>query len=121
MDAQQAFAHFVKRALTREKAERYTALSTTKNGQRKILDGLCHEFEPAILPAVVRRKGYNALWDRPCFAFYTPIGFGVEFGTVRDAYERLSGEDSWLILLTDASAGIHRPEARWDDEKLIVA
>ena len=40
---------------------------------------------------------------------------------VRDAYEKLSVEDSWLILLTDASAGIHRPEARWDDEKLIVA
>jgi hypothetical protein len=51
--------------------------------------------------------------------FYSPLGFGVEFASVREAYEKLSIEDSWFIILHDASAGIHRPEARWDDEKLI--
>lgn len=121
MDAQQTFAHFVSRVLVQEKAERFTSLSATKKGQRKILDGLCHEFAPAVLPAAVRRKDYGALLDRPCFVFYSPMGFGVEFDTFRDAYEKLSVEDSWLILLTDASAGVHRPEGRWDDETLIVA
>jgi len=121
MDAQQTFAHFVSCVLVREKAERFTSLSATKKGQRKILDGLCHEFEPAILPAAVRRKDYDALLGKPCFVFYAPMGFGVEFSAVRDAYEKLSVEDSWLILLTDASAGIHRPEGRWDNEKFIVA
>lgn len=120
MDAQQAFARFVSRVLAREKAERFTSLSATKKGQRKILDGLCHEFEPAILPAAVRLKDYDAFWDKPCFVFYAPMGFGVEFSEVREAYDKLSLEDSWLMLLTDASAGIHRPEGRWDDEKLIV-
>jgi len=87
-----------------------------RKGSGRILDGLCHEFEPAILPSAVRRKDYDALFERPCFVFYAPMGFGVEFGTVRDACEKLSLEDSWLILLNDASAGIHRPEGRWDDE-----
>jgi hypothetical protein len=121
MDAQQAFTRFVGRVLSEQKAERFTSLAATEKGQRKILDGLCHEFAPAILPSAVRRKDYDMFLDRPCFVFYAPMGFGVEFSAVRDAYEKLSLEDSWLILLTDASAGIHRPEGRWDDEKLIVA
>jgi hypothetical protein len=121
MDAQQTFVHFVSQVLVRENVDRFTSLSATKKGQRKILDGLCHEFEPAILPATVRPKNYDALMDRPCFVFHAPMGFGIEFRAVRDAYEKLSVEDSWLILLTDASAGIYRPEGRWDDEKLIVA
>ena len=121
MDAQQALTHFVQRCISPEKARRFTELSASKKGQRKILDGLCHEFEPAILPAAVRRKDYVPLWDKPCFVFYAPLGFGVEFASVREAYDQLSGEDSWLILLRDASAGIHRPEARWDDEKLVAS
>jgi hypothetical protein len=120
MDAQQAFVHFVSRVSARKKAERFTSLSATKKGQRTILDGLCHEFGPAILPAAVRRKDYNALLDKPCFVFNARMGFGVEFSAVRDAYDRLSFEDSWLIHLSDGSAGIYRPEQRWDDEKLIV-
>ena len=120
MDAQQTFARFVSRVLVREKAERFTALSTSKKGQRKILDGLCHEFDPAILPTAVRRNDYDALLNKPCFVFFAPMGFGVEFRAVRDAYDELSIQDSWLILLTDASAGIYRPEGRWDDEKLIA-
>ena len=121
MDAQQAFTHFVSRVLVPPKAERFASLATTKKGQRKILDDLCHKFEPAIPPAVVRQKDYNAFWDKPCFVFCVQMGFGVEFNSVRDAYEKLSVGDSWLILLHDASAGIYRPEGRWDDEKLIVA
>jgi hypothetical protein len=121
MDAQQSFRLFVERCLSPEKARRFSELAATKKGQRKILDGLCHEFAPAVLPATVRQQDYSALLDRPCFVFYSPMGFGVEFGTFRDAYEKLSVEDSWLILLSDASAGVHRPEGRWDDETLIVA
>jgi hypothetical protein len=56
----------------------------------------------------------------PCFVFHTSLGFGVEFQNVRAAYEALATQDSWLILLQDASAGIHRPEARLDVEKLIA-
>ena len=119
MDSQQAFTQFVRRCLSPEKARRFAELSTSKKGQRKILDGLCHEFEPAIRPGAVQRGGYEGLWNSPCFVFYERLGFGVEFASVREAYDQLSVEDSWLILLCDASAGIHRPEGRWDEEKLI--
>src|SRR6267378_2575246 len=113
MNAQEAFAHFVRRVLLAEKAERFTYLSTKKKGQRKILDGLCHQFESAIRPGSVRTMNYEPLLNRPCFVFSVPMGFGMPFDTLGEAYDKLSIEDSWLIVLADASAGIHRPEARW--------
>jgi hypothetical protein len=121
MNAQQTLSHFVSRVLVREKADRFRSLAATKKGQQKILDGLCHEFAPAILPATVRRMDYGAFLGRPCFVYFSPMGFGIEFCTFREAYEELSLEDSWLIILIDASAGVHRPEGRWDDETLILA
>ncbi len=119
MDAPDAFVAFVKRALVPDKARRFAALAETKKGQRKILRALCHEFEPAIMPQAVRSGGYDAIWQEPCFVFHEREGFGVAVASVREAYDPLSIRDSWLILLRDASAGIHRPEARWDDEKFI--
>jgi hypothetical protein len=119
MDAQQAFTQLVHRCLSPEKARRYAELCASKKGQRNILDGLCHQFEPAIRPDAKRAGGYDRHWGSPSFVFSKPLGFGVEFASVREAYDQLSVEDSWLILLRDASAAIHRPEARWDDEKLI--
>ena len=121
MDAQQAFAIFVKKVLLPEQAERFTSFSANPKGQRKILDGLCHRFERAIRSGTVQSSNYGALWEKPCFVFYGPLGFGVEFGSVSDAYDKLSTEGGWLVLLHDASAGIYRPETKWDDEKLIVA
>jgi len=95
-------------------------LSATKKGQRKVLAGLHHEFEAAVRSDAVQHGGYDKLWDSSCFVFHEPLGFGVEFASVRAAYDQLSVEDGWLILLPDASAGIHRPEApRWDHERLI--
>jgi hypothetical protein len=121
MDAPQAFTQFVQNCLSPEKAKRFTALAVSKQGQRKILESLYHQFESAIRPDAVQRGGYDQLWESPCYAFHQPLGFGVEFASLREAYDQLSIEDGWLILLQDASAGIHRPEARWDDEKLIAA
>jgi hypothetical protein len=121
MDAQEAFITFVGRVLIREKAERYTALATTKNGFKKILTGLCHEFEHITMPSAVRGQDYSAILNTPCFVYYEPMGFGIEFSTVREAYEKLSITDSWLIITGDGSAGIHRPENRWDDERLLQA
>jgi hypothetical protein len=120
MDAQQAFAKFVNRALLQDKAKHFATLSETKKGQRKILDGLNHQLESAIRPDAIRQNNYDKLWNSRCYVFNSPLGFGVEFTTVREAYDKLSIEDGWLIILHDASAGIHRPEARWDDEKLIA-
>src|SRR5688500_12370478 len=117
MDAQEALIAFVSRVLVREKAERFGALATTRKGQQKILAALCHEFGNAILPSTIRGKDYRAILEKRCFVYYEPTGFGVEFSTVREAYEILSIEDSWLIITMDASAGIHRPENRWDDER----
>jgi hypothetical protein len=119
MDAQQAFTHFVQRCLTPEKARRFSELCANKKGQRKILAGLYHEFEPAVRSGALQRGGYGSLWSSRCFVFHESLGFGVEVASVREAYDQLSVEDGWLILLRDGSAGIHRPEARWDDEKLI--
>lgn len=95
-------------------------LASSKKGQRKVLDGLSHEFEPAIRAAAIRAKDYSRLWAKPCFAFHARVGFGAEFASVREAYDELSLEDSWLIVPQDASARIHRPEWRWDAEKLLA-
>jgi hypothetical protein len=121
MDAQQAFSQFVQRCLSPEKARRLSELSATKKGQRKVLVGLYGEFETAVRHEAIRRGSYDGLWDSSCFVFHERLGFGAEFASVREAYDQLSVEDGWLILLRDASAGIHRPEApRWDHEKLIA-
>lgn len=121
MDAAQAFVLFARRCLLPEKARRLIELCATKNGQRKVLARLYHEFEFAIRSNAVHPWGDEKLWDKSCFAYHDSLGFGVEFVSVHAAYERLSLDDGWLILLRDASAGIHRPEApRWDHEKLIV-
>lgn len=121
MVAQQAFTQFVQRCLSPDKARRFTELCGSSKGQRKILAGLYHEFEAAVRSNTARSGGYDRLWDCSCYVFHEPLGFGVEFASVREAYDALSVKDGWLILLRDASAGIHRPEApRWDFEKLIV-
>ena len=119
MDAQHAFAEFVQRFFTPEKARRFSELCASKKGQRKVLAGLYHEFEPAVRSGAARKGGYDRIWSSPCFVFHKPLGFGIEVASVREAYDELSVEDGWLILLRDGSAGIHRPESRWDDEKLI--
>lgn len=74
----------------------------------------------AVRDAAVRTKDYAKLWEKPCYAFHPRVGFGAVYSTVREAYDELALDDSCLILLQDASAGIHRPEARWDDERLIA-
>jgi hypothetical protein len=121
MDAQQTFTNFVQKTLSLEKAERFTALATSKKGQQKILESFYHQFESAIRVDRIRTSGRERIWNSPCYVFYKPLGFGIEFKSVSEAYDQLSIEDGWLIVVFDASAGIHRPEARWDDEKFIVA
>ncbi len=120
MNATETFTAFVTRVLNPAKARRLAVLVSSDKGQRKVLNGLCHEFQPAIRAAAIRTKDYSQLWEKPCFAFHPRVGFGAEFSTVREAYGELSMDDSWLIVLQDASQGIHRPEARWDDEKLLA-
>jgi len=119
MDAQQAFTQFVQRCLSSEKARRFSELCASIKGQKKILASLYHEFEPAVRSDAIKQGGYEKILGSSCFVFHQPLEFGVEFASVREAYDKLSLADGWLILLRDASAGIHRPENRWDDEKLI--
>jgi hypothetical protein len=119
MNPSQVLAKFVSRVLVPAKSRRFAALTTSKKGQRKILEGLSHEFEPAIRAEAIQNRNYDGMQDRPCFVFHYRLGFGVGFPNVRSAYDHLSLEDSWLIILQDASAGIFRPEAHWDDEKLL--
>jgi len=119
VDAPSAFTAFVRRALEPEKARRFSALAETPKGRRKILQALCHEFESAIRPQVVHAHADDTVFAQPCYIFEEHAGFGVEAPSVREAYDQLSIQDGWLILLRDASAGIHRPEGRWDREKFI--
>src|SRR5262245_11028703 len=111
MKAFDAFAEFVTRALVPAKAKRLTELASSKKGQRKVLDGLCHELENAIRNKAIRVEDYSQLWDQPCFVFHSRLGFGAEFETLRDAYHELALEDGWLIVMRDATTGIHRPES----------
>ena len=118
MNATEAFSAFVMRVMPPAKGNRFAVLASSKNGQCKIIHKLCHKF--AVREATIQTADYTKLWGKPCFAFHSRVGFGAEFPTVRKAYDELSMDDGWLILLQDASAAIHRPEARWDDEKLIA-
>src|SRR4051794_24822208 len=101
MDAQQAFLDFVQRFLTPEKARRFGELCASKKGQRKVLAGLYHEFEPAVRSGAARKGGYDRIWASPCFVFHQPLGFGIKIASVRQAYDQLSVHDGWLILLCD--------------------
>jgi hypothetical protein len=116
----EAFSAFVKFAIVPAKADRMAILASTKGGQQKILDSLPHEFDSAIRSESVQTGDYRKLWNKPCFGFHSQLGFGAPFATVREAYDWLSKEDSWLIVLQDGSAGIHCTEDGWYHQKLIV-
>lgn len=119
MNASDAFVAFVKRVLVPVKAQRFVNLVPTPKGQQKILHGLCHDFETAIRENAICDRDYCKFWDKPCFAFHSKLGFGAAYSKLTDAYNELSRDDSWLIVMQDGTAGIHRPESRWDAEKLI--
>jgi hypothetical protein len=120
MTAAEAFATFVGRVFVPLEARRFAMLASSRKGQRRILNGLSHEFDASLRFEAIRDRDNDYLWSHKCFVFHSALNFGVESPNVRDAYKQLSLYDSWLILLEDASAGIYRPEARWDDEKLIA-
>ena len=111
MNAIAAFSTFAARALSPAKAARYSGLAANAKGQRKLLGSLDHDFERAIRPAA-RRGTVNR--SAHCYAFHSSVGFGAEFSSVAEAYSRLADTDGWLIVVSDGSGGIYRPEARWD-------
>jgi hypothetical protein len=117
MDAAQAFSAFVTRALTPQRASRYSGLTRTEKNRKALLGYLDHDFERSIRPNVKR-----GIVDRKaqCFAYHSSVGFGMQFPSVADAYKRLDSDDSWLIVVSDGSTGIYRPEAHWDAEIEIV-
>ena len=79
---------------------------------------LDHDFERAIHPRIKRGVVNRKM---RCYAFHSSTGFGEEFPSVANAYDRLSDSDGWLIVVSDGSAGIYRPEAHWDAEVEIIA
>jgi len=111
MSAVQAFSAFVSLALTPARATRYSGLANRPKGQKRVLDSLYHDFERAIRPDAKRRAV-----DRRarCYAYHSSLGFGAEFPSVAEAYSKLGSDDGWLIIVSDGSAGIYRPESRWD-------
>ena len=56
----------------------------------------------------------------PCYVFHHRRGYGVKYPTFDAAYEELSIDDSWLIVMADGSMGVHRPESRWDAEQVFA-
>ena len=111
MSAVEAFSTFAARALSPARAARYSGLAASAKGQRKLLGSLGHDFERAIRPDA-QRGIVNR--DAHCYAFHSSVGFGAEFPSVAEAYSRLSDADGWLIVVSDGSGGIYRPESRWD-------
>lgn len=116
-----AFAHFAKRVLVPSKAERFIVLASSKKGKRKVLEALCHDFEAAVLKSAIQYRDRRSFQNNPCFAFHTSCGFGASFPSFSEAYDNLSLDDGWLILGTDGSFGVYRPESRWDAEVVIAA
>lgn len=119
MSADEAFISFARNVLVLEKARRYEALIATPRGRKKFLGCLYHDFDDAILPACERGNDYMAILGFACFVFFEPEGFGAAFASVENAYNKLSDRDGWLILTDDGSAGVYRPENRWDAERMI--
>lgn len=119
MTARQAFECFVRRVLLPAKAERYASLIGKRKGEDRILASLDHEFEPAIQENVIRTSDYKNVWNKPCFIFHRSCDFGAAAQTVREALDQLAMDEGWLILLTDDSSAIFRPESRWNAECLI--
>jgi hypothetical protein len=111
MDSQQAFIAFVTGVLLSPRARRFSTLAGNAKGQRKILAAFYHDFERAIKP---NAKRVNVDRRAACYAYHSPLGFDVMFAAVNDALDRLGSGDGWLIVLTDGSAGIYRPEAAWN-------
>jgi hypothetical protein len=118
MNAIEALRRFSESALLPDKARRYVALLETKKGLRKITDDLCHGLESEIDPRLTTTRG-NMPMKSPCFVFKGANDLGTAHKTMAEAYDSLAGEDSWLIVAQDGLAGIHRPEDRWDAEKMI--
>ena len=119
MNAKEALSRFVQIAMGPDRARRYAALLETKRGMRKILDDLCHGFEEAIDPRLVTESRASMPMNAPCFTFSGSDDCGTEYATMAEAYDALSTGDSWLIIAQDGQSGIHRPEGRWDVEKMI--
>ena len=119
MNAIEAFVTFANRVLVREKSARFAAIASTTKGQRRILNALCHEFESAIREDIARRSDRSQWRHVPCYVFHSSLDFGTVFSTVDEAYDKLSLDDGWLIVLQDGSMGLYRPEARWDDEYVV--
>jgi hypothetical protein len=121
MVATDVLLRFLREAVESAKARRYITLVSMKKGQEKFLSSLHHEFEQAVRPnRAVRDRSHNDISARPCYVFSPPKDFGIPFATVREAYESLATTDSWLIVTSDGTSGIYRPEDRWDDEVLIT-
>ena len=121
MSPTDAFVEFASRVLVPAKAERFRGIAFSEKAQRKVLDDLCHRSEGAILESAKRGNDVQLIENLPCFAFHASCGFGKEFPTVREAMAALGREDGWLIVVSDGSAGVYRPEARWDGQVVIVA
>ncbi|MDX2111921.1 MAG: hypothetical protein SFY80_16960 [Verrucomicrobiota bacterium] len=119
LDAQQAFIQFSNTYLLQQSARRYTELCSNDKGRRKLLESLCHKYHSCVRPECIQQRNYEKIGNPPCYAFHSSIPFGTFYPTVHEAHDSLSIVDGWLIILRDASVGIHRPEGRWDDEFLI--
>ena len=113
-----AFSIFVARALTPNRASRYSTLTGSAKGRKRLLGMLYHDFEKSMRQNVKRGNVNRAL---PCYAYHSSLGFGKEFPSVVNAYKQLCDTDSWLIVVSDGSAGIYRPEDHWDAEVEIVS
>ena len=111
MTAEQAFATFVIRALEPARAARFAGLVGSDRGRRRLLRSLDHDFERALRPVA---NGGPVDRTAACHAYHVSVGFGAAFGSVAEAIARLGGTDGWLVILADGSAGIYRPEGRWD-------
>jgi hypothetical protein len=114
-----ALKTFLKGAIAEDKSRRYLSLLDTKNGNKKLIDELHHQFESHIRGEKVVHSFDKRLMEKPCFIYGGNRSFGMPHNSITEAYDLLSHEDSWLIVSTDGTIGIFRPEDRWDDTKWI--
>ena len=111
---------FLSISLIKQRRDRYLTLIRNSRGQKTFLKSLDHDIENAVDRTLLVEKLPTAVWKEACLYYSSSGGYGIEFETVKAAYDEAPWEGGWLLLSKSGKSGVIRPEGRIDDEMLIT-
>lgn len=117
MTPEESLSKFLSGALQHKWRQRYLSLVVTKRGKKTFLKDLHH-----VLDERLDIKKLTTLTDSvlklPAYQFNEYEGFGLEYGTMQEAYDR-AGE-GFLVVSTNGNHGILIPETIGSEVKQIT-